>query len=279
VSPAGYSTAETAGLVGLPPPRVRALARAGVAGRKVARGYRFSFQDLVVLRSARALLADGVPMARVRRALAALREQLPVGRSLTAVRLAVEAGRVVVSDGERLWEPTSGQAVLGFAVAELAREAAPLAPRLAREAAPPGRELAADQLFELALELEATSSEEAQGLYRRALEADPAHAEAHLNLGRLLHEEGRLAEAEAAYRRALAAGAGDGLAAFNLGVALEDQERWREAGDAYREALAADPALADAWYNLAGIAERLGDRGEAMRCLLRYRDLRGLRRR
>ena len=94
--------------------------------------------------------------------------------------------------------------------------------------------------------------------YRRALEIDPGLADAHVNLGRLLHEQGETAEAERHYRQALAARPDDATAAFNLGVALQDLGRLREAADAYEAALAVDRTLADAHYNLAGDLRRAG---------------------
>lgn len=48
----GYTTADVAEILSIPPPRVRSLARAGLLepGRNPQRHYRFSFQDIVVLR-------------------------------------------------------------------------------------------------------------------------------------------------------------------------------------------------------------------------------------
>ena len=39
--------------------------------------------------------------------------------------------------------------------------------------------------------------------YREAIEMDPEYPDAHLNLGRLLHEQGEVGEAEQCYRRAV----------------------------------------------------------------------------
>lgn len=275
--PSGYTAREAANLLGVGLARIHSFVRSGlVAPRRGRRGeYRLSFQDLVVLRAAKGLLDAGVSLRRVQRALAHLPAQLPRGRSLSAVRITARGGGVVVQAGERSWNPESGQALLDFEVAELAQAAAPLAPRLVRDAGEPQGPASADDWFRLACELEPTAPTEAIGVYRRVLALEPAHQDAQLNLGRLLHEAGRLADAEACYRAALAAAPGDAVAAYNLGVALEDQGRLAEAAQAYRTALAADPDNADACYNLAGVCERLGEVGEALRWLKEYRRLTG----
>ena len=270
----GYTTHDVARLLGVAEERVRSFVRAGfLAPRRGARGaYLFSFQDLVVLRAAQGLLASGVAPRRVRRALARLHEQLPRGRSLATVRIAAEGGSIVVRAGGEAWLAESGQQVLDFEVAPLAAAAAPFTERAYAEARD-REDLEADDWYELACELEATAPQAAQEAYGKALALDPEHPDAHLNLGRLLHEDGDAARAAMHYRRALAARPGDVTASFNLGVALQDLDRPREAIAAYLQALAADPACADAHYNLAGLYEELGEGAETIRHLAAYKKL------
>jgi tetratricopeptide (TPR) repeat protein len=271
----GYTTREVAGLLGLSPDQVRTWVRAGFLAPRRGRGgeHRFSFQDLVILRAAQGLAAARIPRRRIREALARLAGELPRGRSLAGVRVAAEGSRVVVHDGSEVWEPDSGQRVFDFEVAELAARAAPLAHRAAAEARGAAGRLSADDWYELGWELEATAVAEAKEAYRRALEQAPGHADAHLNLGRLRHEEGDVAAAEAHYREAAALRPADPTAAFNLGVALGDLGRQREAAAAYRQALDADPGYADAHYNLGCLYEEMGERAEAIRHLRTYRNL------
>jgi tetratricopeptide (TPR) repeat protein len=145
----------------------------------------------------------------------------------------------------------------------------------ARVLAFPGaaRERDADAWYHLGCELEPSDPERARAAYARALALAPGHPDAHLNLGCLDHEAGRLADAEAHYRAALAARAGDPTACFDLAVALEDQQRPREARDAYLACVGADPTCAEAHYNLARLCERAGDRAAALRHLMAYRRL------
>ncbi|MGH7672192.1 MAG: tetratricopeptide repeat protein [Gemmatimonadales bacterium] len=234
---------------------------------------RFTFQDLVVLRTAKGLAAARIPTTRIRRALQKLRADLPQGRSLAELRIVAEGERILVSDGEATWSPESGQTQLDFAVSDLVTRAAPVARRAAKLVRQSADDLSAADWYELGLEMEAVDPEEARDAYRRALELDAHHADAHVNLGRLLHEDNRVAEAERHYRQALAAHPRHATAAFNLGIALEDLRRPADAVDAYRTAIAADPRLADAHYNLARLYERQGKKAAALRHLSHYKRL------
>jgi len=270
--PSGYTAGQAARLLELSLTQVRGFVEDGfVEPRRDERGeYRFSFQDLVLLRVARELRGARVKPRRIRRALSALRDRLPVGRSLSALKIGAEGDRVVVHDGTKRWNPESGQLHFSFDVGDLARDAAPLARAQAREAR--DRELSAEDWYELGCDLEAPAPAEAREAYARALALDPAHVEANVNMGRLLHEAGDAEGAEEHYRTALRARPEDATAAFNLGVALEDQERWADALAAYESALAADPRCSDADYNAAGLCERLGRHEAALRHLKSYRE-------
>src|SRR2546422_6847750 len=149
-----------------------------------------------------ALAVAASPARRIRGALKNLRHQLPRGRSLAELRIVAEGDRIVVSDGTTAWNPESGQTHLDFAVSDLATRAAPIARRTAQAARAAEGDLDAEDWYELGLELEAVEPGEARDAYRRALELDAHHADAHVNLGRLLHEQGLVEEAERHYRLA-----------------------------------------------------------------------------
>lgn len=274
----GYTTAEAARTVGLPPAQIRSFVRSGFLEpeRGGRREYRFRFQDLVVLRAARDLVAQRVPPRRLRRVLRDLRAQLPHGRSLAELRISFEAGNIVVRSGGEAWEPESGQRLLDFEVAELAAKAAPLAPVLVQRAGDPSS-LAAEDWYELGFELEASSIDQARAAYERALEADAEHVDAHLNLGRLLHEGGDPRSALRHYQTALTVRPDDATAAFNLGVAHQDLGRSEQALACYRASLEAEPSLADAHFNLAVLLEQAGDAAGTIRHLKAYMRLKGLR--
>jgi len=270
----GYTVHDVVKLLGLSAAQVRSFARAGFLnpGRGPRGDLRFSFQDLVLLRAAKGLVAARIPARRVRRALRRLRNELPQGRPLSALRITAEGDRIVVTDGDTAWYPESGQVVLDFSVSEIAARAGPLARKQA-EAARVEETLSADEWYALGFDLEVTSPDEARDAYRRALELDPHHAEAHINLGRLLHEAGRLEDALGHYRLALQAHPDDPTAAFDLAIALEDVGRTYEAIEAYEQAIRSDPRLADAYFNLARLYQISGKRAAALRYLSKYRRL------
>ena len=273
----GYTSQDAAKLLGLSIAQVRAFARDGflTPGRGRRGELQFSFQDLVILRTAKGLVAARIATRRIRGALKRLRAQLPRGRSLAELHIAAEGDRIVVSDGETTWSPESGQMQLDFAVAELATKAAPMARRAAKAARDAEDELSAEDWYELGLELEVATPAEARDAYRRALELDAHHADAHVNLGRLLHEQGLVEEAERHYRLALREAPNHATAAYDLGIALEDLGRPADAIEAYRAALVTDPRLVDAHYNVARLYEKVGKKAAALRHFSAYRRLTG----
>lgn len=272
--PSGYGIREATHLLELSSQQIQAYVRAGFLEprRAAGGGYRFSFQDLILLRTAKELSSHLTPR-KVRQALASLREQLPRGKALSALRLTAEGEEIVVRDGRTAWLPASGQTLLDFDVSELATDVAPLVRQAVREARAPGARLEADEWYELGCDLEHSDEEQARDAYRRCLELDPGHVDAHINIGRLLHEAEEVAAAERHYRLALAGRPGDVTAAFNLGVSLQDLGRLDEAAGAYERAIAIDSRCADAHYNLAQVYETLGRGQQAIKHLQIYRGL------
>jgi tetratricopeptide (TPR) repeat protein len=266
-----YSVREVAAMLGITPAQIRSFASKGFLSpdRDEHGELRFGFRDLVVLRTASELTAAEIPQRKVERVLETLRKQLPAGRSLAGVRIAADGERVVVRDGNMVWNPESGQELFDFSVAEIADRTVPIL------AAKKSEDLDAEGWYELACELEMSSVAEAKEAYERTVALNPRHADAHVNLGRLLHEEGAPAAAEKHYRAALTADPTHDTAAFNLGVALEDLGRVREAIEAYARALSLDPDNADAHYNLAGLYEKRGEKASAVQHLKEYRKLLG----
>jgi len=270
----GYSSREAARLLELSVSQVRSYVRAGFLSPE--RGARsemtFTFQDLVLLRTAKSLVLARIPARRVRSALKKLAAKLP-GRPLSGLSIAASGDQIVVRDGDELWNAEDGQTLFDFEVKELAEKVAPLARKHAEQARRDQDDLSAEDWFQLGCELEASVPDQARDAYRRTLELEPTHIDARLNLGRVLHESGQLAAAEAHYRAAIDLRSDDGTAWFNLGVALEDQGKSADAIEAYRLAIELEPSSPDAYFNLGHLYERLGRASLALRYLSLYRRL------
>ncbi len=266
----GYSTRNVAELLGIKDETIREIARSGILDpeRTTGNRYRFSFQDIVILRTAKELLDAGVTKARINKTLFELKQRLPSERSLSSLRIAGDGGDVVIHQDEQVYSAESGQIHFNFAVADLAGTVAPLA-RQAAEQAESSDQLTSDDWFDLGVDLEAVSPTDAPAAYLRALELDPEHSDAHVNIGRLLQETGDYQSAEEHYHRALEAESDNVLAAFNLGTLLEDMGRIDDAIAAYKRAA----SFADAHYNLSRLYELVGQHAEALMHLKTYRNL------
>jgi tetratricopeptide (TPR) repeat protein len=271
-----YSVRDVERVLRLSPDITRTLVKAGFVkpARGARREYRFSFQDLIVLRTARALIDANIPARRIRRSLASLRRELPESVPLSGLSISAVGDHVVVRDGEGHRQIDSGQYLLGLDVSiengvlhVVERPQPPAAPAPAASAPPP------EGWFAQALELESRDPDAALSAWRHAADEDPGNAAAWTNWGRLLHEQGRTQQAAEVYRQALIQAGPDPLLLFNQGVLLEDLGDPAAALAAYQTALAEDPDLADCHYNLARLYESLGQAQHAIRHLGQYRRL------
>ena len=226
------------------------------------RGTGNPFQNLVLVRTLMALTEEA-STREVRQAVEGVCARLGP-EALTSVTLRVVAGRVIAYDDGRAWEAATGQLRL-----ELDPSTATCG--ITRLTLP--HPVAADRLYEQGWELEDTDPERAIALYRDALDLDPEHADAAVNLGRLYHEQGDMSGALEYYQIAITLRDDDPTAWFNLGVALTDMNKLSEALLAYKAATASDPRFADAYFNAAAVCERLGKKQEALQLLRRYRTL------
>ena len=266
-----YGVREVSKLLRLPRSTIRALIDAGFVSpaRGPRRAWLFSFQDLIVLRTAQALADARVSSRRITRSVRELRRRLPETMPLSGLRISAVGDHVVVREGDSHWQAESGQYLLAF-------EGDPAAGSLSVvESKAPANARDGREWLDRAIELEKEGGDAALLAYRHAIAADPALLDAHLNLGCLLHESGQLAKAERAYRAGLQACGDDASLHYNLGLLMEDMGRKPEAVQAYQAALDAEPEFADCHYNLALVCEQLGRMKDAVRHLAQYRRLTG----
>jgi tetratricopeptide (TPR) repeat protein len=263
-----YGVREVEKLLRLPRSTVRSLVQAGfVAPNRGPRGaWQFSFQDLIVLRTAQELCEAKVPRRRIARSMKELRRHLPDAMPLSGLRICAVADRVVVREGASRWQADSGQYLLAF-------EGDPAKGSLSVVEQAKTQPADAQQWLDKAAALELEDVGAALLAYERAISLDPGLLEAQINRACLLHEAGRLAEAERAYRGALDACQNAPALLYNLATVLEDLGRKEHAVEAYRNALKGDPRLADCHYNLGLLYEELGRSREAIRHMAQYRKL------
>lgn len=260
---------------------IRGLIKTGFVqpARGPKRQLRFSFQDLIVLRAARALLEAKISRRRINRSLEDLRRHLPEQMPLSGLSISAIGDRVVVRDGKSHFQVDDGQYVLGLDVSvengvlrvvehKETKQTSALEAASA-ETAP----ATADDWFDKALRLEDADARAAQAAYERALELEPDYVSAWINLGRLLHARHDEQKAEIVYRRGIQECGANPVLLFNLGVVLEDLDKIDDAIDAYQAALGEDPNMADGHFNLARLYEAQGKEQHAIRHLGQYRRL------
>ena len=231
--------------------------------------WRFTFQDLALLRTAHALQAQSIPARRILRSLARLKATLPAELPLSGRRLTALGADVAVRDRSGGWQSDSGQLLLDFDVAPVAGTVTLLEHPASRQA----EESDAQALFERALSLEASDAAAAESAYLQALALAPGLEDAWLNLGAMWADAGRYLELVRLSDAALAHCADSALLHFNRGVALDHLERLDEAAASYERSLELDPTLADAHFNLAQLRQQAGDERAALRHYNAYRRL------
>ena len=258
-----YTVAEVARLFGYKPSRLRYWHRSGLLGpsaRVRGRNY-YTFQDLVGVRAAKALLEQGVPLQKVRRSVESLREAFPkTTQPLSELRVLADGRTVLVQDDAGTYEPTTGQAVLDFRIDGLESDVIRLL-----HFDHDDRSRAYEHYLEgCRFDEDEQTYDEAEQAYQKALSLDPTLSNALTNLGNLEYRRDHLDIAERYYRRALECDPEQPEALYNLGFLYFERDEVEEAVVMFRDALKSDPSFADAHFNLAMALEERGE-GEAAR--------------
>lgn len=256
-----FGTAEASRLTRVPLRSIRSMVQARyVSPLRGPRGaLRFSFHDLVLLRTGRQLLSSGIPARRVAQALRAVRAQLPAELPMRGLSVTADGGRVVVHEAGEKRDALSGQLLLAFELRPVGNSVqlvdlgtAPTAPSDAD---------ACQQAFAAALELEDSDVDAAIEAYRACV-LRHTHGGATANLGRLLHLQGRISEALKLYR---GGDQSDPELLYNQAVALDDLGRNDEAIATYTRVLELDRDHMDAHHNVARLWQLAGDKRRALR--------------
>ena len=239
-----YSVRDVERLLRLSPDTTRNLIRAGFVkpARGARREYRFSFQDLIVLRTARALLDAKIPRKRIRRSLQSLRRELP--ESHAAVGTVDQRGRRSRGGARRRdaaagrQRPVSARPRRQSGERRAARGRAPASPAAPRRSRPQP----ADDWFAQALTLESTDPDARARRVSPRGRGGPATTPRPGPTGdACCTRAAATQQAAEVYRRALAQAGPDPLLLFNQGVLLEDLGNPGAALEAYQTALERGP--------------------------------------
>jgi DNA-binding transcriptional MerR regulator len=269
-----FSRRQVAKLLGISETALRSLDRASVVSPSGTRSGRpaYTFQDLIALRATRDLLQHRVRLRDVAKAIGVLRASLPrVTRPLQELRIVSDGRRVVVRTEGHTFEPLTGQMVLDFQVQALREDVV----RMLHPEGGTGRARTAYDLYAQAsaLDEDPATFDQAEELYRRAVQLDPSLAIAYTNLGNIRFRRGDEPGAEVFYRRALDVDPAQPEAHYNLGYVMLERGHARDAAAYFERAIESDPRFADAHFNLAMAYEQLGERVRARTHWKRYLEI------
>lgn len=241
-----YLRAEVIRILRISPRQLAGWERAGL----IAATESYSFYDLLQIKKLSELRAGKVRPAKIRASLDAMQRQVAgMENPLLEAAISQYGTRLTFRHQGHELDPLVGQFLLDFDQPKLV-EARARQPRLGETAA---------ELFAAAVAMEENPQRQQEALdtYRRALELDPKHAAACINVGTIFYNQQNYREAELHYRRAIEIDPRYALGYFDLGNVLDETGRLEEAVEAYRSALAIAPQYADAHYNVALAYERL----------------------
>jgi tetratricopeptide (TPR) repeat protein len=211
-----YGVREVQKMLRLSRSTIRTLVHAGFVSptRGPRNAWQFSFQDLIVLRTAQALATANVSTRRIARSMKELRRHLPQSMPLSGLSIAADADRVVVREGGSRWRADSGQYLLAF-------EGSPADGSLSvLERSAPQTEAPASFIERGSALHEAGQFQEAERVYQEGL-AQGDHPLLLFNIGVLLEDLGRQEDALAAYERALGMDSAFADCHYNLALLYE----------------------------------------------------------
>jgi tetratricopeptide (TPR) repeat protein len=284
-----YSIRDVSRILAVQESRLRYWMQTGFVGPTVRKGGRFyyTFCDLVATKTAKDLVAIGMPLQKVRKNLDALKKALPDDtQPASRLRVCCDGETIVALADDVAFQPIGGQVVMAFNVPSFSEHVSQVLamPRVVPEAAAPtpvednpteanGGTTAYRYFVEACTAEDRGDSQTAEHLFRQALDLEPNMAAALTNLGNLVYRQGELHEARRLYERALDHDPIQPEARYNLANLLEDLGQTELAIAELRRVCAAAPEFADAHYNLGIMLAQVGGTQQARRHLERYLEL------
>jgi Tfp pilus assembly protein PilF len=207
---------------------------------------RFGLRDLLLVRSVRTLLSDGLQISEIMQELAGARKTLD---HVPPNLFGDKAGRVAIRLGETVAE-INGQLRLPLVASD---------------------DSSIDELFDAAEEAEDLGDwRKAERLYRRCVDRDRKDPASAYNLGNVLCRLGQAREARLWLQHAVGLDPALAEAWYNLGIVTNASGDRDEACRHFERALAADPTFADAMFNLAVLRFESGEHAAAEALWRRY---------
>jgi tetratricopeptide (TPR) repeat protein len=283
-----YSIRDVSRILAVQESRLRYWMQTGFVGPTVRKGGRFyfTFTDLIAVKAAKDLLATGMPLARVRKNVEALRHALPGDtHPTTKLRVCCDGETIVALADDIAFQPIGGQVVMAFNVPSFGEHVVQTLAMPRAEAVPAavednpteanGGSTAYRHFVEACAAEDRGDTQTAEHLFRLAVELEPHMAAALTNLGNLVYRQGELQEARGFYERALEHDPNQPEARYNLANLLEDLGHTELAISELRRVCSAAPEFADAHYNLGIMLAQVGGTTQAAQCLTRYLELDG----
>jgi tetratricopeptide (TPR) repeat protein len=275
----GYTLGDVSRICGVSTRRLRYWQRTQLLGVQADAGAAFGFSDLVSVRRLAALLDEGVPLRRIRRSLAALRERMPeIARPLEALRPAPGRARELVARHHGMLVGTDGQLVLDLDADEGSDARVTAFGSRTRGADHPAvvhaRDVA-ESWFERGcmLDTDRATYADAIAAYEQAVAVDPDFADAWCNLGTVFYNQERRGRARECFERSLELEPHHLEGHLNMAALIEEAGRPEAALVHYKRALAADPLCVDTHVSLALVFERIGLPGRGREHWRRYLQL------
>ena len=250
-----FSTRDASNILGIKTGRLRYWKRIGlVTPSNLKKGRRcYGFQDLICLKTAQGLVAQGLQATQMRNGVESLKKKFPgFDNYLANKRVYVFGSHAIIRHKDRLIEPQSGQLLFEFDLDDFAEEVEHRIKHFESEKT-------AEGWFQEGLRYDSSKDTYPLALkaYQKAVELDPNFADAYVNMGNIYYRQELFVDAERCYRLAITCDPDHAEAYYNLGNTLDELDCTQEAGDCFQKSLEKDPNFSDAHYNLAATCEKL----------------------
>ena len=253
-----YSTRAAARILAVSPDRIRYWVKQRLVRPAANRGrrYRFGFSDLLLMRTAKELLAGRRHLHSFRRCVEKVRELIEPSKPLTSVRIEHDDEIILVRQGDIIFEAQSGQLRLPLDGPQIVgRVEERFGPARVRARFEEARRIAENDPFR------------ALTLYSDLLGREPRNFELHTRMAALLESKSDLAGALRHLLGAAVLVPANAEVHHRLGVLYRKRDEDENALQSFLRAIECDPVSVESHRNLAELYEKLGRKREAMRHL------------